>query len=111
MNDRHRSTGVPSEASQAAPSREDVELRLRSQGLTQPRWWSNGPGDTYGWHSHDYHKVLYCASGSIVFHTREGDVALAPGDRLDLAPGTEHAATVGPEGVTCVEAADYPDKP
>jgi hypothetical protein len=28
-----------------------------------------------------------------------------PGDRLDLAPGTAHAATVGQGGVTCVEAA------
>jgi cupin superfamily acireductone dioxygenase involved in methionine salvage len=48
--------------------------------------------------------VLFCLSGSIVFHTRAGDVALEAGDRLDLPPGTEHAATVGPSGVTCVEA-------
>ena len=27
-----------------------------------------------------------------------------PGDRLDLDPGTEHAATVGPSGCECVEA-------
>jgi hypothetical protein len=27
------------------------------------------------------------------------------GDRLDLPPDTEHAATVGPDGVTCLEAA------
>jgi hypothetical protein len=40
-----------------------------------------------------------------VFHTRAGDLALAPGDRLDIEPGAEHAATVGPEGVTCAEAA------
>jgi hypothetical protein len=39
-----------------------------------------------------------------VFHTREGDVRLGPGDRLDIEPGTEHAATVGSEGVTRVEA-------
>jgi quercetin dioxygenase-like cupin family protein len=48
--------------------------------------------------------VLVCLSGSIVFHTDEGDVELGPGDRLDLEPGTEHAATVGPRGVECVEA-------
>jgi hypothetical protein len=40
-----------------------------------------------------------------VFHLREGDVPLSPGDRLDIEPGIEHAATVGPDGVTCVEAA------
>lgn len=70
-----------------------------------PRWWGNAPGDTYGWHSHRYHKVLYCARGSITFHTKEGDFELGPGDRLDIDPGTEHAATVGAEGVECVEAA------
>jgi hypothetical protein len=31
-------------------------------------------------------------------------VTLEAGDRLDLEPGTEHAATVGPTGCSCVEA-------
>lgn len=39
-----------------------------------------------------------------MFHTREGDFDLGPGDRLDIPPGTEHAATVGPGGVECMEA-------
>ncbi len=82
----------------------DVEDHLRGEGLT-PRRWGNGPADRYGWHAHQDHKVLYCVSGSIVFHTRShGDVELGPGDRLDLTPGTDHAATVGPDGVECVEA-------
>jgi len=89
------------------PSHKDLEARLRHEGLRDIRWWSNSPGDTYGWHAHEYHKVLYCASGSVVFHTRDGDVALWPGDRLDIQPATEHAATVGLEGVTCVEAARH----
>ncbi|MGH2749014.1 MAG: cupin domain-containing protein [Actinomycetota bacterium] len=87
-----------------APEREDLERKLKDDGL-DPHWWGNSPGDTYGWHSHDYHKVLFCATGSIIFHTREGDFELRPGDRLDVEPGTEHAATVGPDGVGCVEAA------
>ena len=68
------------------------------------RWWSNAPGDRYGGHHHPYHKVLYCAEGSIVFHLDGEDVELRPGDRLDIEPGTGHAATVGHRGVTCVEA-------
>ncbi|HEV8681888.1 MAG TPA: cupin domain-containing protein [Actinomycetota bacterium] len=91
-----------------APSRDELERRFRGDGLSEPRWWSNAPGDTYGWHEHRYHKVLFCSQGSIVFHTREGDVELHPGDRLDIEPGTEHAATVGSEGVACVEAARSP---
>jgi quercetin dioxygenase-like cupin family protein len=82
-----------------------LEARLLDEGLT-PRSWANGPGDRYGWHRHGYHKVLYCVSGSIVFHTREdGDLALGPGDRLDIEPDTDHAATVGATGVECIEAA------
>lgn len=87
------------------PSGLDIEEGMRAEDL-DPRRWSNGPGHEYGWHDHGYHKVLYCLRGSIVFHTREaGDLALSAGDRLDLEPGTSHAATVGTDGVECVEAA------
>jgi mannose-6-phosphate isomerase-like protein (cupin superfamily) len=85
-------------------SREGFERRLAAEGLSSPRWWSNEPGDAYGRHDHPYHKVLYCAVGSIVFHLDDHDVELHEGDRLDVPPGTAHAATVGPRGVTCVEA-------
>jgi quercetin dioxygenase-like cupin family protein len=99
-----------SDRREPVPSRENLEARLHEEGLTKPRWWSNSPGDTYGWHAHEYHKVLYCASGSMLFHTRDGDFALTPGDRLDIEPGTDHAATVGSDGVTCVEAARHVDE-
>lgn len=85
------------------PTRRAIEQRFRAEGLG-PRSWSNGPGDRYGKHSHGYHKVLYCVCGSIVFHTTDGDVELQPGDRLDIPPRVEHAATVGSEGVECMEA-------
>src|SRR3954465_1105480 len=75
-----------------------------ADGASAPRFWGNGPGDRYGRHSHDHHKVLFCLAGSIVFHTDAGDVELGPGDRLALEPGTDHAATVGPDGCECVEA-------
>ena len=85
------------------PSREQIAERFAAEGL-RPRWWGNAAGDAYGRHAHPYHKVLYCLEGSITFHTDDGDLELAPGDRLDLEPRTPHAATVGPRGVTCVEA-------
>jgi quercetin dioxygenase-like cupin family protein len=90
---------------QDAPGEAGISKRFQDEGLS-PHRWGNGPGDTYGWHQHPYHKVLYCVRGSIAFHARDGeDVELGPGDRLDIEPGTEHAATVGPEGVECMEAA------
>ena len=88
----------------AVTGRAGAEDAFAAEGCSPPRAWANAAGDAYGWHAHDYHKVLFCLDGSIVFHTRRGDVALERGDRLDLAPGTEHAATVGPAGCACVEA-------
>lgn len=85
-------------------TRTEALAAFHSEGCSSARPWSNGPGDTYGWHDHGYPKVLFCLSGSIMFHTREGDVELTAGDRLDLEPGTEHAATVGSAGCECVEA-------
>lgn len=86
-----------------APGRAQLHERAASDG-TRVESWSNGPGDTYSWHQHPYRKVLYCVRGGIVFHTRDGDFELRPGDRIDVDPGTPHAATVGPDGVECVEA-------
>ncbi|HEX9122951.1 MAG TPA: cupin domain-containing protein [Actinomycetota bacterium] len=88
----------------AVPGREEALAAFRDEACSAPRPWSNAPRAAYDWHTHDYHKVLFCLEGSIVFHTREGDVELAEGDRLDMDPGTEHAATVGADGVSCVEA-------
>ncbi|HEY8173070.1 MAG TPA: cupin domain-containing protein [Dehalococcoidia bacterium] len=72
-----------------------------------PHRWLNAPGDVYAAHRHAYHKVLFCLRGSITFHlVGEGDdIELLPGDRLDIEPRTPHAATVGPRGVECIEAA------
>lgn len=75
---------------------------LRDAGL-QPRVWGNAPGDTYDRHEHGYAKVLYCIAGSIIFHTEAGDLVLRAGDRLDVPARTPHAATVGGDGVRCVE--------
>ena len=79
-------------------------LALGREGCSPPRDWGNAPGDRYGWHSHPFHKVLFCLSGGITFHTGAGDFELEAGDRLDIEPDVDHAATVGPAGVSCVEA-------
>lgn len=81
-----------------------LEAVLRNEGLERPHGWGNAPGDTYSRHRHAYHKVLYCVSGSITFHTEAGDYPLEPGDRLEIPAGVDHSATVGPGGVHCIEA-------
>lgn len=83
----------------------DLHARLSGEGLDASSW-SNGPGDRYAAHRHGYDKVLVASSGSITFHLADHgqDVELATGERLDLPAGTVHAATVGADGVTCLEA-------
>ena len=89
----------------AAPDEKELEDRFRQEGMS-PRSWASPPGEQFSWHAHDYHKVLYCLSGSIVFTTEEhGDLELHPGDRLDVEAGTRHAAVAGSDGVRCMEAA------
>jgi quercetin dioxygenase-like cupin family protein len=82
---------------------EDFVTEMAALGRSVTSW-SNDPGYRYGEHSHPYRKTLCCLSGSIVFHTPDGDVELRAGERLVLGPGTPHAATVGPRGVRCAEA-------
>jgi len=67
--------------------------------------WSNGPGDRYAPHSHEYEKVLYCVDGSITFVLEAGGrrIELKGGDRMVLPAGTVHGALVGPAGCTCIE--------
>jgi hypothetical protein len=85
-------------------SRAEADAAFAAEGCSSARPWGNGAGDTYGRHDHGYHKVLFCLEGSITFHLPDDDATLVAGDRLDLEPGTAHAATVGPDGCSCVEA-------
>ena len=82
----------------------DALAAFAAEGLSWHQW-SNSPGFEYSEHEHPYDKVLFCTRGSIVFHTPQGDVEMEPGDRLDLAAGTPHSASVGGSGVTCMEGA------
>ena len=95
---------MPATLTPGSATRADALAAFAAERCSAPRSWANGPGDVYGAHEHAQHKVLFCLSGSIVFRTDDGDIALGTGDRLDLPAGTRHAATVGPDGCECVEA-------
>jgi mannose-6-phosphate isomerase-like protein (cupin superfamily) len=91
-----------------APQEQELRKRMQQQGLS-PYSWSNGPGDTYAVHSHSYEKVLYCVRGSIRFVLPDQpdtskNIDLTPGDCMILPVGMRHSASVGPQGVTCLEA-------
>jgi quercetin dioxygenase-like cupin family protein len=86
------------------PGTETVTARLRAEGV-EPYAWSNGPGDRYAVHQHDYTKLLMCAAGSITFLVGPdaAPVELEAGDGFVLPAGTPHGAVVGPAGCTCLE--------
>jgi quercetin dioxygenase-like cupin family protein len=81
-----------------------IEDCMKSEGLPYYRW-SNGPGDVYPAHDHAYHKVIYVVRGSITFGLPQSgeQITLSSGDRLDLPAGTVHNASVGRQGVVCLE--------
>ena len=88
----------------APPTPGGVAARLRAEGV-DPYAWSNGPGDEYPAHRHGYTKLLMCAEGSITFRVGPdaASLELQAGDGFVLPAGTEHSATVGAEGCTCLE--------
>ncbi len=88
-----------------SPTRNEIEKRLRSENLNATSW-SNGPGDRYSTHAHNFYKVIYVVEGEIAFKLPETgeEISLRVGDRLDLPAHTPHAAVVGSAGVLCLEA-------
>ncbi|PWH17186.1 MAG: cupin [Anaerolineae bacterium] len=88
-----------------SPTKNAIRELLDGEGLVYYAW-ANDPFDTYTAHTHPYHKVIYVTQGSITFHLpqREQSITLHAGDRLELPAGTLHSATVGIEGVECLEA-------
>ncbi len=82
----------------------DLEKDLSSQGYTLHSW-SNQAGFWYPVHDHPYHKIIVVLKGSIGFYLpgEKREVKMKAGDRLELPPHTEHSASVGADGVTCLE--------
>ena len=96
---------VTSWTSSELPTQEGLWRLMADEGLS-PYSWSNGPRYIYSEHSHLYNKVIYVVRGSITFGLPQENrqVHLEAGDRLDLPAGIVHDATVGAEGVVCLEA-------
>jgi quercetin dioxygenase-like cupin family protein len=67
--------------------------------------WSNDPGFWYPVHDHPYQKAIIVLQGFITFYlpARKEEKLLKAGDRLNIPARTTHSASVGAEGVTCLE--------
>jgi quercetin dioxygenase-like cupin family protein len=85
--------------------RDGAIAQLRDEGLDVTEW-RDEPGATYEPHAHRHREVRIVLEGSITFDVDGSQIALGPGDRLDLAPMQTHGATVGPEGVHFLAGTD-----
>lgn len=90
------------------PTEEELRAGMVEQELTVFHWTGESQGTIDG-HTHGYHKMLAVVSGSIKFEfpTRHKSINLKAGDQLELPAGLRHTATVGADGVTCLEAHVY----
>ena len=86
------------------PTEAVIERLFREEGLRYDRW-SNQGCSYHDAHIHAFDKVLYVIEGFITFSCPEVDreVTLGPGDRMELSAGVLHDASVGPDGVFCIE--------
>lgn len=82
---------------------EELQQFLNQRRIKAERWDAEA-GEAFAPHSHDYHKKLFCAEGSITMVINQQSVSLQPGDALDLPANTIHSATAGLAGVVCYEA-------
>ena len=85
---------------------DELRAQMHADGL-RPYVWSNGPNFEYSAHTHSYTKVIYVVRGSITFllPASKDEIVMKAGDRLEIPARVLHVATVGAEGVACLEAA------
>lgn len=74
---------------------------LDNDGYSNTFTWSDFPGTTYGWHTHNNDEIRWVIKGEIVIGYDDESIHLFPGDRIDIKGGTRHWAKTD-EGVSYV---------
>ncbi|MBX3062892.1 MAG: hypothetical protein U0528_13250 [Anaerolineae bacterium] len=88
------------------PTYQSISQKMQEEGM-RPYMCTYGVNARDGVRSNNYAKVLYCVEGVIEVNLPDlgQQIALRPGDRLELPRGIRHGITVGPNGARCLEAA------
>ena len=60
--------------------------------------WQDPAGTEYPSHAHNGKVSLFVTDGSITFSIAGEQKEVKAGERLDIPPGVEHSAVVGPQG-------------
>ena len=65
---------------------------LSKEGFHSVFSWYDTPGTYYNWHKHEDYEVRWIYDGELIVGTKEGEIVLKPGDRLEVLPNTLHWA-------------------
>jgi len=81
------------------PTLQELHERLEAEGY-KPKAWCDPPATYYPRHEHTSTEIRWIIAGSMTFlfgakETRQEEVTLAAGDRLEVPPGIIHSATTG----------------
>lgn len=80
-------------------AREELIEELEASGMSVTEW-TDDADIHYPEHAHPRDEVLVVLRGEIRMTVAGRERMLGPGDRLALAAGERHVATVGPDGAT-----------
>ncbi len=75
------------------PSLDLIKKELEKEGL-ECFLFASEPGDFYSEHKHEYDEIRIVIEGSIKFASKDKEVILKEGDRLDLPRDTTHTAEI-----------------
>lgn len=79
-------------------NRAELIASLEAEGLTVTEWFDEA-GTNYDEHAHPRDEVLVVLNGEMTMVVAGNERVLGPGDRIRLAAGETHRATVGNQGV------------
>lgn len=77
---------------------EECIARLTREGFDSVYEWHDAPNTIHSPHSHPEAHSIIVTEGSITFTVDGVESQLGVGDRINVAPHTEHTARSGPEG-------------
>lgn len=72
--------------------------------------WTDDAGAAYPAHTHPHREVRIVLEGSMTMTVDGRTCDLHAGERIDLAAGQVHEATIGPRGVRYLAGSDRPGR-
>ncbi len=76
---------------------------LKARGLSFEVY-SDGPGEEYSPHSHDFYSELHVIEGEMTVQVADEETTLTLGEFFKVHANVEHSAVIGDEGCVYIDA-------